>query len=312
MSILVIIEHDNNNFNKVILNTISAANLLGGNIDLLVIGFKFESVLEKLKKIPNIKKIIAVDNEVYKNFQVENIVEALKSLVINYEYILSASTTFGKNILPRLAAVLDYDVISDVIEIVNKNTFKRPIYAGNIIETIELNSKIKFLTVRATSFEAVKLLNNNSSVELEKINLVKDLKLSELISAEINNSERPELISAQKVVSGGRGLQSKDNFKLIEQLADKLNAAIGASRAAVDAGFISNDFQIGQTGKVVAPDLYVAIGISGAVQHVSGMKDSKIVVSINKDEDAPIIGNSDYYIIDDLFNIVPEILEKLD
>lgn len=309
MSILVIAEHDNKTLKESTLHTITAACKLGTDIEILVAGNNCSAVSEQAAKIDNIKKVIIADNTCYEHFLAENFAALIQSLADNYAYLLAPATTFGKNIMPRVAALLDTSQISDITAINSEDTFVRPIYAGNALQTVKSRATKKIITVRTTAFAMAEIDSNNAAIE--NCAVVKDLACSEFVKLEATKSERPELTSAKVIVSGGRGLQSKENFSLIEKLADKLNAAIGASRAAVDAGFVPNDYQVGQTGKVVAPELYIAVGISGAIQHIAGMKDSKIIVAINKDEDAPIFQVADYGLVDDLFTVLPELIEAM-
>ena len=305
MSCLVITELENGLPNRPSLATISAAAELNRDIDLLV--FDPDKIAE-IKKINYVKKIFTFENKL-NNLVAEDLVKLLKELILNYKYLLAPSGTFSKNFMPRLGAAVDLQPLSDIIKIHDKNTFDRPIYAGNAIATVRSKDDIIMLTVRGTAFPPVKQEGGDAQVVILPDPASNDN--SKFISKEITKSERPDLTSAKIIVSGGRGIGSKENFKIIEQLADKLNAAIGASRAAVDAGYISNDYQVGQTGKVVAPELYIAIGISGAIQHLAGMKDSKIIVAINKDEDAPIFQIADYGLVGDLFTMIPEITKEI-
>ena len=305
MSCLVICELENGTPNRPSLASITAASELNADIDLLVFD---PDKIEEIKKINNVKKILTFKNKL-SNLVAEDLVKILKEIISNYKYILAPSGTFSKNFMPRLGAALDLQPLSDVIKIHDKNTFDRPIYAGNAIATVRSKDDTIILTVRGTAFPPAKQEGGDAQVEILP-DPPKD-ENSKFISKEITKSERPDLTSAKIIVSGGRGLGSKENFKIIEELADKLNAAIGASRAAVDAGYISNDYQVGQTGKVVAPELYIAIGISGAIQHLAGMKDSKVIVAINKDEDAPIFQIADYGLVGDLFTMIPEITKEI-
>jgi electron transfer flavoprotein alpha subunit len=309
MSILVIAEHDNTSLKGATLNTITAATGLNGDISLLVAGSDISSVVEEAQTVSGITKVLSCDNELYKNFLAEDLSKLVLSIADTYSYILAPATTFGKNLLPRISACLDVQQISDIISIESDDTFKRPIYAGSCIATVKSNDEKKLITVRSTAFDSA--LMDNSNVLVENLDSVEALNISEFVSEEIAKSDRPELTAANIVVSGGRGMQSGDNFHLLDSIADKLGAAVGASRAAVDAGFVPNDYQVGQTGKIVAPDLYVAVGISGAIQHLAGMKDSKVIVAINKDEDAPIFQVADYGLVSDLFNALPELDSKL-
>ena len=309
MSILVIAEHDNSSLKGATLNTITAATGLNGDISLLVAGSDISSVVEEAQTVSGISKVLSCDNELYKNFLAEDLSKLVLSIADSYSYILAPATTFGKNLLPRVSATLDVQQISDIISIESDDTFKRPIYAGSCIATVKSNDEMKLITVRSTAFDAAPM--DNSEVLVETVDSVEASNLSEFVSEEIAKSDRPELTAANIVVSGGRGMQSGDNFHLLDSIADKLGAAVGASRAAVDAGFVPNDYQVGQTGKIVAPDLYIAVGISGAIQHLAGMKDSKVIVAINKDEDAPIFQVSDYGLVADLFEALPALDAQL-
>ena len=309
MSILVIAEHDNSTLKGATLNTITAATGLNGDISLLVAGSNISSVVEEAQTVSGISKVLSCDNELYKNFLAEDLSKLVLSIADSYSYILAPATTFGKNLLPRVSATLDVQQISDIISIESDDTFKRPIYAGSCIATVKSNDEKKLITVRSTAFDAAPM--DNSEVLVETVDSVEASNVSEFVSEEIAKSDRPELTAANIVVSGGRGMQSGDNFHLLDSIADKLGAAVGASRAAVDAGFVPNDYQVGQTGKIVAPDLYIAVGISGAIQHLAGMKDSKVIVAINKDEDAPIFQVSDYGLVADLFEALPALDAQL-
>jgi electron transfer flavoprotein alpha subunit len=309
MSILVIAEHDNNNLKGATLNTVAAAKELGSEITLLVAGSDIASVTSEAQQLNGVTKILACDDNLYQNSLAEELSNLVVSLAGSFSYILAPATTFGKNLLPRISAKLDVQQISDIISVESEDTFKRPIYAGSCIATVKSNDAVKLITVRTTAFDPV--LSDNSGVEVETIQTVDAANISEFVSEELAKSDRPELTSANIVISGGRGMQSGDNFHLLDSIADKLGAAVGASRAAVDAGFVPNDYQVGQTGKIVAPDLYIAVGISGAIQHLAGMKDSKVIVAINKDEDAPIFQVADYGLVSDLFNALPELDAKL-
>ena len=309
MSILVIAEHDNDNLKGATLNTIAAATNLDGDIHLLVAGSECSSVIEESQLIDGISKILGADDPLYKNSLAEELSALVISLSDSYEYILAPATTFGKNVMPRISAQLDTQQISDIISIESGDTFKRPIYAGSCIATVKSNDSKKVITVRSTAFDPVG--KNNTNVEVQSVEITNALSISEFISEDLAESDRPELTAAEIVISGGRGMQSGDNFHLLDSIADKLGAAVGASRAAVDAGFVPNDYQVGQTGKIVAPDLYIAVGISGAIQHLAGMKDSKVIVAINKDEDAPIFQVADYGLVADLFTALPELDSKL-
>ena len=305
MSILVIAEHDNNNLKGATLNTVTAATSLTGEVNLLVIGSNVDNVVEESQLLDGVNKIIKCDADIYANAIAEDLSDIIESLSNGYTHILAPATTFGKNLMPRIAAKLDTQQISDIISIESDDTFKRPIYAGSCIATVKSNDTVKVITVRSTAFDPV--TQNNSGVEIETIDGKPSAGISKFISEELAKSDRPELTSANIVISGGRGMQSGDNFHLLDSIADKLGAAVGASRAAVDAGFVPNDYQVGQTGKIVAPDLYIAVGISGAIQHLAGMKDSKVIVAINKDEDAPIFQVADYGLVADLFTALPEL-----
>ena len=309
MSILVIAEHDNSTLKGATLNTITAATGLNGDISLLVAGSDISSVVEEAQTVSGISKVLSCDNELYKNFLAEDLSKLVLSIADSYAYILAPATTFGKNLLPRVSATLDVQQISDIISIESDDTFKRPIYAGSCIATVKSNDEKKLITVRSTAFDAAPM--DNSEVLVETVDSVEASNVSEFVSEEIAKSDRPELTAANIVVSGGRGMQSGDNFHLLDSIADKLGAAVGASRAAVDAGFVPNDYQVGQTGKIVAPDLYIAVGISGAIQHLAGMKDSKVIVAINKDEDAPIFQVADYGLVSDLFEALPALDAQL-
>ena len=307
MSVLVIVEHNNNELLPATLHTINAAKQIG-NTDALVIGSNCQTVTELTSKIEGINEVLFCDDEIYKNPLAENASILIRSIAENYTHILFSNTANGKNIAPRLAALLDVMIIPDIIEIIDTDTFKRPIYAGNAIATCKSNDNLKVLTIRTTAFE--KAIISDQETKTTSIKSFEKTTLSKYINSELSKNERPELTAADIVVSGGRGLGSSENFQVLEKLADKLGAAMGASRAAVDAGYVPNDWQVGQTGKVVAPNLYIAAGISGAIQHLAGMKDSKVIVAINKDEEAPIFTVSDYGLSEDLFKAVPE-MEKL-
>ena len=309
MSILVIAEHDNVNLKGATLNTVAAAKEIGSDITLLVAGSDTSSVISEAQKLNGITKILSCDNDLYKISLAEELSNLVISLVDGFSYILAPATTFGKNLLPRISAKLDVQQISDIISVETEDTFKRPIYAGSCIATVKSNDTVKLITVRSTAFDLV--TNDNSDVPVENVDAASSLNISEFVSEELAKSDRPELTSANIVISGGRGMQSGDNFHLLDSIADKLGAAVGASRAAVDAGFVPNDYQVGQTGKIVAPDLYIAVGISGAIQHLAGMKDSKVIVAINKDEDAPIFQVADYGLVSDLFSALPELESSL-
>lgn len=313
MTILVIAEHDNKVLAPATLNTVAAAAKIGGDIHVLVAGQGAGPVAEAAAKIAGVSKVLNADNAAYAHQLPENVAPLVAALAhegggAGYSHILAAATSNGKNILPRVAAALDVDQISEIISVESADTFKRPIYAGNAIATVQSTAAIKVITVRATGFDPVAAEGGSAAVEA--VGAAHDAGISSFVGEELAKSDRPELTAAKIVVSGGRGMQNGDNFKHLYALADKLGAAVGASRAAVDAGFVPNDMQVGQTGKIVAPQLYIAVGISGAIQHLAGMKDSKVIVAINKDEDAPIFQVADYGLVADLFEAVPE-LEKL-
>lgn len=305
MTILVIAEHDNQALKPATLNTLAAAQQIGGDIELLVAGYNCQAVADAAAAIPSVSKVLLADNAAYEHQLAENIAKLIVALVSGHSHILAPSTTNGKNYLPRVAALLDVNQLSDVIAVESADTFQRPIYAGNAIATVKTDDAVKLLTIRGTAFDAVAA--EGGSAAIEAITEVCDSGSSRFVKEELAKSDRPELTSASVIVSGGRGMGNGDNFEMLYGLADKLGAAVGASRAAVDAGFVPNDMQVGQTGKVVAPDLYIAVGISGAIQHLAGMKDSKVIVAINKDEEAPIFSVADYGLVADLFDAVPEL-----
>jgi len=307
MSVLVVAEHDNRNLKPVTLNVLAAAAAIGGDIDVLVAGAGSEGVAKAAAQAQGVRKALHADNACYGHQLAENLAALVAEVGKGYTHVLAAHTTTGKNFLPRVAALLGVAQVSDIIAVVAPDTFKRPIYAGNGIATVRAKDAIKVVSVRGTGFDPVPATGGAGAVE--PCAIVQALGLSTFISEEIAKSERPELTAARVVISGGRGMQNGANFKLLDGIADKLGAAIGASRAAVDAGFVPNDMQVGQTGKIVAPDLYIAVGISGAIQHLAGMKDSKVIVAINKDGDAPIFQVADYGLVADLFQALPE-LEK--
>ena len=309
MSILVIAEHNNKEIKGATLSTIAAASKLGSNIDLLIVGDDISTIVEESKNIDSISKIVSCDDSLYAHNLAENLSKLVCTISSEYSYIMTSATTFGKNLLPRISAKLDVQQISDIISVESEDTFKRPIYAGSCIATVRSNDDVKVISVRATAFDPVQ--KNNSNVPVSIIDVAGSAGISEFVSEELAKSDRPELTAASIIISGGRGMQSGDNFHLLDSIADKLGAAVGASRAAVDAGFVPNDYQVGQTGKIVAPDLYIAVGISGAIQHLAGMKDSKVIVAINKDEDAPIFQVADYGLVSDLFTSLPELEAKL-
>ena len=305
MKTLVIAEHDNASLKAATLNAVAAAGALGGDVDILVAGAGCGAAADAAAQVPGVSKVICADNAAYEHQLAENVSLLIAELGADYDNLLAPSTANGKNIMPRVAALLDVGQISDILSVESADTFKRPIYAGNVIATVQSSDPKKVITVRTTAFDAVPAEGGSASVEA--CAAAHDAGVSQFIREEVAVSDRPELTSASVVISGGRGMQNGDNFSLLEGIADKLNAAIGASRAAVDAGFVPNDYQVGQTGKIVAPDLYIAVGISGAIQHLAGMKDSKVIVAINKDEDAPIFQVADYGLVADLFEALPEL-----
>ena len=309
MSILLIAEHDNSSLKVFTLNVIYAASKINADIHVLVAGNKSENVAKEVAAVPLVKKVLYSESPNYENYLAENITPLIVKLAEGYTHIIASANTFGKNFMPRVAALLDISQVSDIIKINSPDTFVRPIYAGNAFATVKSNDKKKCITIRPTSFDPAP--TSGGSAPIEKIDAVDVPNISKFIKREESKSERPELGTARVVISGGRGMQSGENFKLINAIADKLNAAIGASRAAVDAGYISNDHQVGQTGKVVVPDLYIAVGISGAIQHLAGMKESKVIVAINKDGEAPIFSIADYGLEADLFEALPQFLEEL-
>ena len=309
MSVLLIAEHDNKEVRPFTLNSITAASQIDQDLHVLVIGYNADAVVKFISEVPNVKKIIHVDNEIYQNYLAENFTPVIVKQSENYSYVVCSANTFGKNLMPRVAALLDTSQVSDIIKVISPDTYLRPIYAGNAFATVKSTDNKKCITIRPTSFDPAP--TSGGSAEIVKTDAAEATTLSKFIKREAVKSERPELGTARIVISGGRGMQSGDNFKLINAIADKLNAAIGASRAAVDAGYITNDHQVGQTGKVVVPDLYIAVGISGAIQHLAGMKESKIIVAINKDGEAPIFSVADYGLEADLFEALPQFLEEL-
>jgi len=309
MSVLVIAEHDNSNLKTFSLNAINAASKIDTDIHVLVAGSKSENVSKEAAAVPLVKKVLQSESTNYANYLAENLTPLIVKLAEKYTHIVASANTFGKNFLPRVAALLDTSQVSDIIKVNSPDNFVRPIYAGNAFATVKSNDKKKCITIRPTSFDPAP--TSGGSAPIEKVDAVDVPNISKFIKREETKSERPELGTARVVISGGRGMQSGENFKLINAIADKLNAAVGASRAAVDAGYISNDHQVGQTGKVVVPDLYIAVGISGAIQHLAGMKESKIIVAINKDGEAPIFSIADYGLEADLFEALPQFLEEL-
>ena len=307
--ILVIAEHNNNNIKSFTLNTIEASSQISEDIHVLVIGNNCDNVAIEIALVPKVKKVLCVKSKIYENLIAENIATLITKLADQYTHIIAPATAFGKNLMPRVSALLDVSQVSDIIKIESEDTFLRPIYAGNAIAKVKSSDNKKIITIRPTSFDPA--LSSGGSATIEDISVDKDMNLSTFIKKEESKSDRPELGTAKIVVSGGRGLKSAENFKLITELADKLNAAVGASRAAVDAGYVGNDFQVGQTGKVVVPELYIAIGISGAIQHLAGMKESKVIVAINNDEEAPIFNVADYGLKADLFEVLPLLTSEL-
>ncbi len=310
MSVLVVAEHDNRELKRPSLNAVSAAGGLGGDVHLLVAGAGAEAVAEAASRVAGVARVLHADDPAYEHALAENVAPLIAGLAEGYSHLLAAATTFGKNVMPRAAALLDVAQVSDVTEIVSESVFVRPTYAGNALATVESADAKKVVTVRATAFDAAQ--EEGGAAPIEAVNGPGDRGIIRFVKHELSKSERPELTSAGIVISGGRGMKSGENFQLIEAVADRLGAAVGASRAAVDSGYVPNDFQVGQTGKVVAPDLYVAVGISGAIQHLAGMKDSKVICAINKDEDAPIFQIADFGLVADLFEALPALAEELD
>ena len=308
MAILVIAEHDNESLKPASLNTVTAAKEIEGDIEVLVAGKDCQSVADKAARIAGVTKVIVADDVCYEYQLAESVAPLVTDIGKNYSHILAAATTTGKNLLPRVGALLDVAQISDIVEVLSNDTFVRPIYAGNAMATVQSSDLIKVITVRTTAFSEAEA-TGNGIIEPTSFTVQQDSSI--FVSEQLSKSERPELTSASIIVSGGRGMQNGENFILLEKVADKLGAAIGASRAAVDAGFVPNDYQVGQTGKIVAPDLYIAVGISGAIQHLAGMKDSKVIVAINKDEEAPIFQVADYGLVANLFDALPELEQAL-
>ena len=309
MKILVIAEHDNTSLKGSTNSTIAAAKEISSDISVLVAGHSCSSVSDEAACLDGVTNVMLADSSTYENFLAEDIANLIVSISDDFEYILAPATTFGKNFLPRVAAILDSQQISEITEVVSADTFKRPIYAGSCIATVKTLEPKKIISVRSTAFDGV--TKGESQASVTDVSPTDSLNVSSFVKEDLAVSDRPELTAADIVVSGGRGMQSGDNFHLLDSIADKLGAAVGASRAAVDAGFVPNDYQVGQTGKIVAPDLYIAVGISGAIQHLAGMKDSKVIVAINKDEDAPIFQVADYGLVADLFEALPELDSKL-
>ncbi|AWY00303.1 electron transfer flavoprotein subunit beta [Marinomonas primoryensis] len=309
MSVLIIAEHDNKTLKPATLNTVTAATQIDADVHLLVVGFECQTVVEQASQVAGVTKVMVADNAVYEHQLAENVSKLIVEVASGYKHILAPATTTGKNTLPRVAALLNVAQLSDVIKVESPDTFVRPVYAGNAIATVKTSDSVKVLTIRTTGFDPAASEGGNAEREVLSQAIVSDR--SRFVKEQLAESDRPELTAARVVISGGRGMGNGDNFKLLEGVADKLGAAIGASRAAVDAGFVPNDLQVGQTGKTVAPDLYIAVGISGAIQHLAGMKDSKVIVAINKDEEAPIFQVADYGLVADLFDAVPELEKSL-
>ncbi len=310
MSVLVFAEHDNAELKVATLNVVTAAAQLDADIHVVVTGQDCAAVGAAAAKVAGVAKVLVADDAAYGHRLAENVAPLIAQLAPGYSHVLAAHNTSGKNIMPRAAALLDVAQVSDIIEVVSADTFVRPIYAGNAFATVQATDAVKLVTVRTTAFEAAAAEGGTAAVEA--ISGPGDAGLSSFVGAELSSSERPELVSAGVVISGGRGMQSGDNFHMLEEIADLLGAAVGASRAAVDAGYVPNEYQVGQTGKIVAPELYIAVGISGAIQHLAGMKDSKVIVAINKDEEAPIFQVADYGIVGDLFTLLPELKAELE
>jgi electron transfer flavoprotein alpha subunit len=310
MSLLVIAEHDNATLKGATLNTVTAASQIGGDIHVLVAGQDCNAAAEAAAKIAGVGKVLVADAPHYNHELAENITSLVIKLASGYSHILTPATTMGKNFMPRVAALLDVAQISEIISVESEDTFVRPIYAGNVLVTVQSKDPVKVMTVRTTSFDATAAEGGSASIE--SVEATSDAGLSTFVTQQLTKSDRPELTAARVVVAGGRALGSSENFKILDELADRLGAAVGATRAAVDAGYVPNDYQIGQTGKVVAPELYIGIGLSGAIQHLAGMKDSKVIVAINKDEEAPIFQVADYGLVGDLFNVVPELTKELE
>ncbi len=310
MAVLVLAEHEAGALKASTLNTVTAAKALGGDVHVLVAGSGIAAVAEAAAKVDGVAKVLTADAPAYAHHLAEPLSALLVDLAKGYAALLAPATSTGKNVLPRVAALLDVAQISDITAVVSADTFVRPIYAGNALATVQSKDAVKVITVRTTAFEAAAA--NGGSAAIEAVNAAADPGVSSFVGQQLSKSERPELTAARVIISGGRGMQSGENFHLLEKVADKLGAAVGASRAAVDAGFVPNDLQVGQTGKIVAPDLYVAVGISGAIQHLAGMKDSKVIVAINKDEEAPIFQVADYGLVADLFKALPELAAELD
>jgi len=309
MAVLVIAEHENSELLDVTLHAVTAASKMGSPVEILVVGSGCDSVAEAAARVDGIERVLLADDAAYEHPLPERIAPVIKQVAEGYSHVVAAATTYGKNVMPRVSALLDVSQISDISEVFSEDTFERPIYAGNALAKVQSADKIKVVTVRTTKFDAA--ATGGGSAGVEKIEAVAPGKGSRFVEQSLSQSDRPELTSAKVVVSGGRGVGSSENFRMIEDLAEALNAAVGASRAAVDAGYVPNDYQVGQTGKVVAPDLYLAVGISGAIQHLAGMKDSKVIAAINSDEEAPIFQVADYGLVADLFEAVPKLSESV-
>ena len=310
MTSLVVAEHDNAELKGATLNAVAAAKELPGEVHLLVAGDNCDAVADAAAKVEGVDKVLVAKAAAYANAIAENVAPLVVKLAADYSHVLAPATTSGKNIMPRVAAMLDVQQISEIVSVNSEDTFDRPIYAGNAIATVQSSDPVKVMTVRATAFDPVAAEGGSAAVEA--VDAADAPDLTSYVGSEMSESERPELTAARIIISGGRGMQSGDNFVMLERVADKLGAAVGASRAAVDAGFVPNDYQVGQTGKIVAPELYIAVGISGAIQHLAGMKDSKVIVAINKDEEAPIFQVADYGLVGDLFTVVPELEKELE
>ena len=310
MTSLVVAGHNGSEITGATLNTVAAASALSGDVHVLVAGDGSDAAAEAASKVAGVAKVLHANGAEYANGIAENLAPLIVKLAGDYSHLLASADTFGKNLMPRVAAMLDVQQISDIVAVTSDDTFDRPIYAGNAIATVQSSDPVKVITVRATAFDPAAADGGSASVEA--VDATGDAGLTSYVGSEISKSERPELTAARVIISGGRGMQNGENFAMLEKVADKLGAAVGASRAAVDAGFVPNDYQVGQTGKIVAPELYIAVGISGAIQHLAGMKDSKVIVAINKDEEAPIFQVADYGIVGDLFKLVPELEEELD
>jgi len=310
MSALVFAEHENGSLRPATLNAVTAASQMSDQVVVLVAGKGCDAAAQAAAKVAGVSKVVKVDAAEYEHALAENLAPLIAKLAVGYSHVVATATNSGKNIMPRVAALLDVAQVSDIVEVIDAETFVRPIYAGNALATVKSSDAIKVVTVRATNFEAAAAEGGSATVE--DASGEGDQGLSSFVGQALSKSDRPELTGARVVISGGRGMQNGENFKMLEEVADKLNAAVGASRAAVDAGFVPNEYQVGQTGKVVAPDLYIAVGISGAIQHLAGMKDSKVIVAINKDDEAPIFQVADYGLVADLFKAIPELSQALD